>query len=25
MKGGVFHPDYELDVYRALAAAFPED
>jgi glucarate dehydratase len=25
MKGGVFHPDHELEVYRALAAAFPED
>jgi len=25
MKGGVFHPDYELDAYRALAAAFPGD
>src|SRR6202163_724001 len=25
VKGGVFHPDYELEVYRALAAAFPED
>src|SRR4029079_10150896 len=25
MKGGVFHPDYELEVYRALAAEFPED
>jgi glucarate dehydratase len=25
MKGGVFHPDYELDCYRALAAAFPGD
>jgi glucarate dehydratase len=25
MKGGVFHPDYELEAYRALAAAFPED
>jgi glucarate dehydratase len=25
MKGGVFHPDYELAVYRALADAFPED
>jgi glucarate dehydratase len=25
LKGGVFHPDYELEVYRALAAAFPED
>jgi glucarate dehydratase len=23
MKGGVFHPDYELEAYRALAAAFP--
>jgi len=21
----VFHPDYELEVYRAVAAAFPED
>jgi glucarate dehydratase len=25
MKGGVFHPDYELEVYRALAAEFPDD
>jgi glucarate dehydratase len=25
LKGGVFHPDYELDAYRALAAAFPDD
>jgi glucarate dehydratase len=25
MKGGVFHPDYELEAYRALAAAFPGD
>lgn len=25
MKGGVFPPDYELEAYRALAAAFPED
>ncbi|HEX5430474.1 MAG TPA: enolase C-terminal domain-like protein [Bryobacteraceae bacterium] len=25
LKGGVFPPDYELEVYRALAAAFPED
>ena len=25
LKGGVFHPDYELEVYRALAAAFPDD
>jgi glucarate dehydratase len=25
MKGGVFHPDYELDCYRALAAALPGD
>jgi glucarate dehydratase len=25
LKGGVFHPDYELDVYRALAAVFPDD
>jgi glucarate dehydratase len=25
MKGGVFHPDYELEVYRALAAEFPQD
>jgi len=24
-KGGVFHPDYELEVYRALGHAFPED
>src|SRR2546421_1426341 len=23
VKGGVFHPDYELEVYRALAGAFP--
>jgi glucarate dehydratase len=25
LKAGVFHPDYELEAYRALAAAFPED
>ncbi|MGA7235340.1 MAG: enolase C-terminal domain-like protein [Bryobacteraceae bacterium] len=25
LKGGVFHPDYELDAYRAVAAAFPGD
>jgi glucarate dehydratase len=25
LKGGVFHPDYELDAYHALAAAFPDD
>jgi glucarate dehydratase len=25
MKGGVFHPDYELECYRALSAAFPDD
>ncbi len=25
MKAGVFHPDLELETYRALAAAFPED
>jgi len=25
LKGGVFHPDYELEVYRALAEAFPQD
>jgi len=25
MKGGVFHPDYEIEVYRALAGAFPGD
>ena len=25
LKGGIFHPDYELEVYRALARAFPED
>jgi glucarate dehydratase len=25
LKGGVFHPDYELGAYRALASAFPED
>ena len=24
MKAGVFHPDYELECYRAVAAAFPE-
>lgn len=25
LKGGVFHPDYELECYKALAAEFPED
>lgn len=25
LKGGVFPPDYELEAYRALAEAFPED
>jgi glucarate dehydratase len=25
LKAGVFHPDYELEAFRALAAAFPED
>jgi glucarate dehydratase len=25
LKAGVFHPDYELEVYRALAAEFPND
>jgi glucarate dehydratase len=25
MKAGVFHPDYELEIYRALAREFPED
>lgn len=25
IKAGVFHPDYELEVYRAVAAAFPGD
>lgn len=25
MKGGVFHPRYELQAYRALAETFPED
>ncbi len=25
MKAGLFHPDYELEVYRALAAEFPGD
>jgi glucarate dehydratase len=25
LKGGVFHPDYELEAYRALAHAFPDD
>jgi glucarate dehydratase len=25
VKAGVFHPDHELEVYRAVAAAFPED
>ncbi len=24
-KGGVFHPDYELEAYRALAEAFPSE
>ncbi|MBV9613374.1 MAG: hypothetical protein JO091_12945 [Acidobacteriaceae bacterium] len=25
LKGGVFHPDYELEAFRALAKAFPDD
>jgi len=25
LKGGVFPPDYDLEAYRALAAAFPDD
>jgi glucarate dehydratase len=25
LKGGVFHPDYELEAYRSVAAAFPQD
>jgi glucarate dehydratase len=25
LKGGVFYPDYELECYQALAAAFPND
>ena len=25
LKGGVFHPDFELQCYRALAEAFPDD
>ncbi len=25
LKAGVFHPDYELEAYRALASAFPGD
>ena len=25
VKAGVFHPDYELEVYKAVAAEFPED
>lgn len=25
VKGGVFHPDYELEIYRALSEAFPQD
>ena len=25
LKGGVFSPDYEIDCYRALAEAFPDD
>lgn len=25
LKGGVFHPDYELECYKALAAEFPND
>ncbi|MCD9023631.1 enolase C-terminal domain-like protein [Cohnella silvisoli] len=25
LKGGVFHPDYELECYRALGDAFPRD
>jgi glucarate dehydratase len=25
LKGGVFHPDYEVELYRALASSFPGD
>jgi glucarate dehydratase len=25
LKAGVFHPDYELEIYRAIAAEFPDD
>ena len=25
LKGGAFQPEYELEAYRALAAAFPND
>ena len=25
LKAGVFHPDYELEIYRAACAAFPDD
>ncbi|MCS7025589.1 MAG: mandelate racemase [Bryobacteraceae bacterium] len=25
VKAGVFHPDYELEIYRAIAAQFPQD
>lgn len=25
LKGGVFHPDHDVEVFRAIAAAFPED
>src|SRR5918911_206141 len=25
VKAGIFHPDYELEVYKAIAAAFPGD
>ncbi len=25
LKGGLYHPDYELECYQALAAAFPND
>jgi glucarate dehydratase len=25
LKAGIFHPDYELEIYRAACAAFPED
>src|SRR4051794_25272811 len=25
LKAGVFHPDHELEIYRAIAAAFPND
>src|SRR5215831_1519910 len=25
LKAGVFHPDYELEIYRAIAAEFPQD